>query len=53
MKNSMRLFNIQIGVSTMQPQNEAQFDQEDGHLNLTRVFTSGNIVPIFHVNLNQ
>lgn len=45
----MRLFNIQIGVNTMRPQNEAQFDQDDGHLHLTRIFTSGNIVPIFHV----
>jgi hypothetical protein len=45
----MRLFNIQIGVNTMRPQNEAQFDQDDGHLHLTRVFTSGNIVPLFEV----
>jgi len=45
----MRLFNIQIGVNTMRPQNEAQFDQDDGHLHLTRVFTSGNIVPPFRV----
>jgi hypothetical protein len=45
----MRLFNIQIGVNTMRPQNEAQFDQDDGHLHLTRIFTSGNIVPIFPV----
>jgi hypothetical protein len=46
----MRLFNIQVGVNTMRPQNEAQFDQDDGHLHLTRIFTSGNIVPIFRVN---
>jgi hypothetical protein len=45
----MRLFNVQIGVNTMRPQNEAQFDQEDGHLHLTRIFTSGNIVPLFPV----
>ena len=48
----MRLFNIQIGVNTMRPPNEAQFDQEDGHLHLTRIFTSGNIVPIFQVKDN-
>jgi hypothetical protein len=45
----MRLFNIQIGVNTMRSQNEAQFDQDDGHLHLTRILTSGNIVPIFRV----
>ncbi|HLO15971.1 MAG TPA: hypothetical protein VK206_14155 [Anaerolineales bacterium] len=46
----MRLFNIQIGVNTMRPPNKAQFDEDDGHLHLTRVFTSGNIVPLFPVN---
>jgi len=45
----MRLFNIQIGVNTMRLQNESQFDQNDGHLHLTRVFTSGNLVPVFRV----
>jgi hypothetical protein len=45
----MRLYNIQIGVNTMRPQNQAQFDPDDGHLKLTRVFTSGNIVPLFRV----
>ena len=45
----MRLFNIQIGVNTMRPQNEAQFDQDDGHLHLSRLFTSGNLVPVFRV----
>lgn len=45
----MRLFNIQIGVNTMRLQNKAQFDPEDGHLHLTRIFTSGNLVPVFHV----
>ena len=46
----MRLFNIQIGVNTMRAPNKAQFDEEDGHLHLTRIFTSGNIVPLFPVS---
>ncbi|MDD5323349.1 MAG: hypothetical protein PHD43_22605 [Methylococcales bacterium] len=45
----MRLFNIQIGINTMRSQNEARFDPEDGHLHLTRIFTSGNLVPVFRV----
>jgi hypothetical protein len=46
----MRLFNIQVGVNTMRPRNEAQFDPEDGHLHLSRTFTSGNLVPLFRVS---
>lgn len=46
----MRLFNIQIGVNTMRQEHKALFDEEDGHLHLTRVFTSGNIVPQFPVD---
>ena len=45
----LRLFNIQVGINTMRPQDEAQFDPGDGHLHLTRIFTSGNIVPTFKV----
>jgi hypothetical protein len=49
----MRLFNIQIGVNTMRPGNEVKFDKDDGHLHLQRIFTSGNIVPIFPVENKQ
>ena len=45
----IRLYNIQVGVNTMRSQDKAQFDQDDGHLHLTRIMTSGNIVPIFQV----
>jgi hypothetical protein len=45
----MRLFNIKVGINTMRPHNEAQFDQGDGHLRLTRIFSSGNLVPVFEV----
>ena len=48
-RTRFRLFNAQIGVSTMRPADETQFDEEDGHLHLTRVVTSGNIVPPFPV----
>jgi len=45
----LRLYNIQVGINTMRPQNEVQFDEGDGHLHLTRILTSGNIVPLFRV----
>jgi hypothetical protein len=41
----LRLFNIQIGLNTMRPPDETTFDKEDGHLHMTRIFTSGNLVP--------
>jgi hypothetical protein len=46
----IRIFNIQIGVNTMRPHNEAKFSEEDGHLHLKRLFTSGNIVPIYKID---
>lgn len=42
----MRLFNIQVGVKTMQLQDEAKFSEKDGHLYLKTIFRSGNIVPL-------
>ena len=45
----MRLYNIQVGINSMRAQNEAQLNSEDGHLSLTRIFTSGNIVALFEV----
>jgi hypothetical protein len=45
----MRLFNVQVGANTMRPPNKAELDENDGHLHLMRIFTSGNIVPIFYV----
>ena len=33
----------------MRPPNEARIDAADGHLALARIYTSGNIVPIFKV----
>jgi hypothetical protein len=45
-KIRVRLYNIQIGINTMRPLTEGtQFDKSSGHLRLTRIFTSGNIVP--------
>jgi hypothetical protein len=41
----LRLFNIQLGLNTMRSSNDAQFDEGDGHVHLTRMFTSGNLVP--------
>jgi hypothetical protein len=35
----LRLFNIQIGVNTMRAEGDTQFDEGDGHLHLTRIFT--------------
>jgi hypothetical protein len=45
----LRLFNIQVGVNTMRAEAETQFDVGDGHLHLTRIFTSGNLVPEMQV----
>ena len=44
-KTRIKIYNIQIGINTMRPVNEARFDEEDGHLRLNRIHTSGNIVP--------
>jgi len=44
-----RLYNVQVGINTMRPINEAEFDEGDGHLHLTRLLTSGNVVPCFPV----
>lgn len=41
----LRMFNIQLGINTMRPPDDTQFDKGDGHLHLTRIFTSGNLVP--------
>ncbi len=48
-KTRVRMFNIQVGLNTMRPANQAKFDEDDGHLHLTRIHTSGNIVPILRV----
>jgi hypothetical protein len=48
-KTRVRIFNIQVGINTMRPLGEAEFDKDDGHLHLTRIHTSGNLVPIFRV----
>lgn len=48
-RTRVRLYNIQVGLNTMRPPDKAQFDQGDGHLHLTRVHTSGNLVPTFEV----
>lgn len=48
-RTRFRLFNAQVGISTMRPPAETQFDEDNGHLHLTRVVTSGNIVPPFPV----
>ena len=45
----VRLYNIQVGINTMRPPGQAEFDKEDGHLHLTRMHTSGNLVPEFVV----
>jgi hypothetical protein len=41
----LRLFNIQVGLNTMRPPEQTVFDEGDGHLHMTRIFTSGNLVP--------
>lgn len=41
----LRLFNIQVAVNTMRAAEDTKFDEGDGHLHLTRIFTSGNLVP--------
>ena len=48
-RTRFRLFNAQVGVNTMRPADKTAFDKHDGHLHLTRVVTSGNIVPPFEV----
>ena len=48
-KTRVKLYNIQIGINSMRPQGQAQFDKDDGHLHLMRLFTSGNIVKEFQV----
>ena len=52
----MRLYNIQVGINTMREIDSVQFDENDGHLHLTNIYTSGNIVPKFpvkHKPLNE
>jgi hypothetical protein len=44
-RTRIRLFNIQVGVNTMDPARKARFDAGDGHLELSRLHTSGNLVP--------
>jgi hypothetical protein len=48
-KTRVRIFNIQAAINTMRPPDQAEFDEGDGHLHLTRIHTSGNLVPIFQV----
>src|SRR5207249_3206997 len=48
-KTRVRLYNIQVGINTMRLPDQAQFDGHDGHLHLTRIHTSGNIVPVFEI----
>jgi hypothetical protein len=44
-KTRLRIYNAQIGINTMRDPAKTSFDEVDGHLHLTRIFTSGNIVP--------
>ncbi len=46
-RTRLRLYNIQIGINTMRQPDKTKFDEYDLHLKLTRIFSSGNIVPIF------
>ncbi len=48
-KVRFRLYNAQVGINTMRALSDTKFNDEDGHLHLTRIFTSGNVVPIFPV----
>lgn len=48
-KTRVKMFNIQVGINTMRPPDQAQFDSGDGHLHLTRILTSGNLIPEFRV----
>jgi hypothetical protein len=48
-RTRFRIYNIQVGINTMRPPDQATFDAGDGHLHLTRIHTSGNLVPIFRV----
>lgn len=45
-KIRFKLYNLQIGISTMRKPNQAKCRANDGHLSLINIFTSGNIVPI-------
>jgi hypothetical protein len=43
----VKIYNIRGKISTMPPPGkDVEISQEDGHLGLCRIFTSGNIVPI-------
>ncbi len=44
-KTRARIYNIQAFINTMRPAAETKREQEEGRLILTRIFTSGNIVP--------
>jgi hypothetical protein len=48
-KTRIRLYNIQVGVNTMRPPGDAKIDPSDGRLVLKRIYTSGNIVPIYKI----
>lgn len=42
-RSCFRLFNAQLGINTLL---RPRFDEEDGHLHLNRIFSSGNLVPL-------
>lgn len=46
-KTRCRLYNIQLGINTMREPGDTKLNEDDGHLSLRRLFTSGNIVPKF------
>jgi hypothetical protein len=48
-KTRVKMFNVQIGINTMREPEKAKFNENDGRLCLTRVLTTGNLVPEFQV----
>ncbi len=48
-KTRFRLYNAKIKINTMPMDSHVEFDAERGHLHLTRIFTSGHVVPVHQV----
>jgi len=48
-KTRFKLYNVRIKINTMAGDPDLNFHPERGHLRLTRIFTSGHVVPVFRV----
>ncbi len=48
-KTQIKLYNIEVFANTMRDTGDVKVSEDDGHLVLKRLYTSGNIVPVYKV----